>query len=116
MEKIVIKGMICAQKDRWNESVSYTFVAGEKNCMAEYGYMEVCKHTIEFDIPADFNIVSAQVNALNAAKETLQKEFGARVREINDQIANLLCLTFDPAPSGDAEPSAPQEDFSEIPF
>lgn len=112
MATIKIEGLICAVTSEYSDHVSYSFLAGSSNFMTEHGYLEVCKHTLEFEIPADFNIVAAKVGALNNVKAALEKAFHKRIAEINDKISNLTCLEFNPT-----EPVTSVDDHSdEIPF
>lgn len=88
--KVTISGVVHATQD-WKGEIKYEFFQFD---MTEYGYMKVCEHAFEVEIPDNFNPIAAQVESLNAQKTKLQNEFNARVREINDQIANLQCIEY----------------------
>ena len=65
--------------------------------MSKYGYIAVGPVEFEYELPAGFNPIAAQVDALEKQRETLRKEFNARINQINDQISKLQCLEFSPA-------------------
>lgn len=96
MSKTVrIEGFIQAKRfDRSNE-IGYYFVQSKN--MTEYGYMLVCPHVIEFELPPDFNPVAKELEALNAQKEKLRQEFAASVRRIDEQISKLQAIEFTPS-------------------
>lgn len=61
------------------------------------GLIVVGEHEIEFAIPAGFNPVAAEVQALQAQVESEGRKFAHRVAELNDRIAKLQCIEMAPA-------------------
>ena len=59
---------------------------------SDQGYLAVMPHTIEVELPDDFNPISAQVQALQAKKAAVLAEYQKRVADINEQLSKLQCL------------------------
>jgi hypothetical protein len=119
MATITFNGHVWAKKEPWDAEHKFSFFEGDDSSTylrGEGGYLPVGAISFEFEIPASFNPITAEVESLNEQKKALENAFYQRIAAINDRISNLTCLTFDPTPDADAAPSAPQEDFSEIPF
>jgi hypothetical protein len=102
MAKIAIKGFILKSKDSWNSD----FLTFHNTEMLE-SYLTVCPHTIEFEMPEDFNPVLAEIDGLIKQKNA----FMASIAAINDRISNLQCLEFNPT-----EPAAGVVESDSIPF
>ncbi|MGI4815872.1 MAG: hypothetical protein ACRYG5_09940 [Janthinobacterium lividum] len=98
MSTIKVEGFIHARKESWETEFSYHFWKNDD--MSDCGYVLVRPHTLEFDLPVEFNPIAAQVDALEKQKTKLGEEFAARVRQINEQISKLQCIEY--APSGEA--------------
>lgn len=49
-------------------------------------------HTLELEVPDEFDPRTAQLEALKHAKDKIRAEFTARVTELDEQINNLLAL------------------------
>ena len=60
--------------------------------MSELGYATVIAHTIEFEIPDDFNPVATQVAQLEEEKRRCRAAFQARITQIERQIQSLLAI------------------------
>jgi len=95
MAKIRIEGFIHAQKSEFSDETYYSFFTYKD--MSEYGRMLVCPHVLEFELPAEFNPVAAQIASLTAQKEKLRQEFAASVRRIDEQISKLQAIEFTPS-------------------
>ena len=65
--------------------------------MAEHGYVLIGPHNIEFEIPADFNPVAAEVAALEKKLDTLNDEHQQKVAAIKSRIKDLQCIGYTPA-------------------
>lgn len=102
MAKIAIPGFILKSKDSWRENF-FTF---HNNEMLD-SYLTVCPFTIEFEMPADFNPVLAEIDGLTKQRNTFMESIAA----INDRISNLQCLEFNPT-----ETVAEVVDSDEMPF
>lgn len=57
------------------------------------GGVLVGKQEVEVDVPDDFNPIAAQVGALKKAREQIVEQSTRDLKALDDQIANLLCLT-----------------------
>ena len=74
--------------------------------MSEYGHILIGTHEFEYEIPADFNPVAAEVALLEKQLDKINDEHMRQVKQIKGRIADLQCL---PAP----EPKASSTiDFS----
>ena len=95
MKTIEISGHIYAKRNTFDDSIDYTFFSYEG--MDEHGYLYVCPHKVVAEVPATFNPIAAEVSALEKQRDKLRDEFNARVKQINDRIANLQCIEYTPA-------------------
>ena len=89
--KVTVAGFIVAKQYDWDEKPSFSWSAydpteWDKECAI------VGPHTIEFDVPEDFDIRSARIATLTRQKEALQAKVAAEVAKIDDQIQKLLAL------------------------
>ena len=53
------------------------------------------KQTIEFEVPDDFNPTPAAIAGLEAYKEEINRQFAAKIAEVNEQIGKLQALTYE---------------------
>ncbi len=60
--------------------------------MSKYGYILVGIHEFDYEIPAGFNPIAAQVDVLKKGLDTLQRDHDRKVANIKEQIQNLLCI------------------------
>lgn len=86
--KTQINGFILLCPDA-SEKTKFTWVRCE---MAGYGYVTVMPHSIEVDIPDDFDPRNAQVEMLKAEKQKAMADFQALVTSIDRKISELTCL------------------------
>lgn len=92
MAKVTIEGAIFLYLPLSTpEKPVYAF---NTNRIAGELFLEVCPHTIEFEPPADFDPVPAQISALNEAKRKLQLETAAKLSAIEEQISKLSSITY----------------------
>ena len=56
------------------------------------GYLAIAPYTMEFELPADWNPVAAEVQALQAKKAAALAEYQKRVADINEQLSKLQAL------------------------
>jgi hypothetical protein len=99
MKTIEITGFIWAKKYSSCDVPNYHFFPGDgdNEYFLKEGYLPICAHKINVEMPAEFNLAKRQIESLNAKKKLLQFEFNQRVMEINDEISNLQCLEFNPS-------------------
>lgn len=64
--------------------------------MTQYGtgWVKVCEVEVEFESPDDFNPVAAQIEALQAKKHELVRQFTQKIDEIKEQISKLEALEY----------------------
>lgn len=86
--KQTIEGFISFRKEDWTPD--YSFHPYE---MTKFGYVTVMPHTIEVDIPDDFDPVPAQLAALDAQEAEMRGKFAAVMIEIGRKRADLLAIS-----------------------
>ena len=88
--KVTESGFILYRKYEWEDKGHFLFAGCELD-----NYITVRPHTIEYEIPDDFNPIPGQVAALEAEKQKLKADFAKRMMEIEDSISKLTCITMD---------------------
>lgn len=61
--------------------------------MSSTGQVLIGEQMVEVDVPDDFNPIAAQVGALKKVREQVVEKSTRDLKALDDQIANLLCLT-----------------------
>lgn len=91
--QVTIKGQLVANHYDFMEPGAlawsfnqYTNFKVEGDCVA------VVEHVIEFDAP-DINIIAAQTQALEAAKDAALAEYQQKVAHINERLSKLQAIT-----------------------
>lgn len=91
--KVTIKGFITLLNPKHAYCGSYDFLLYDiTGASFADGRVMIMPHTIEVDIPDDFDPRPHQIAALQADRTKLQAAFSARVTEIERQISELTCL------------------------
>jgi hypothetical protein len=83
--KVTIKAYI--HKDQHSDNY-----VGHSVDMSKFGYIFVGVHEFDYEIPADFNPITAQVAALRKGLDKLERDHDVQVANIKEQIQNLLCI------------------------
>ena len=91
--KFIEEGFILCKTYSSMDEYIYTFSPCE---MQNYGYVTVCPHNIEIEIPDDFNPIPGQVANLQAKALQLKAEFAKNMMEIEDSISKLTCIEMSP--------------------
>jgi hypothetical protein len=92
--KVTINGFIIAKQDKWTPAPEFVFReydSSKYQCEGECLVM-VKPHTVEFDVPDDFDMRPGMVENLEREKEKITAQFQARVTQINAQIQSLLAI------------------------
>lgn len=89
--KVTETGFILFRKETWEKEGSYMFKPWE---YTEAGYVTVCPHTIEYEVPDDFDPRPAQIKQLEEKQREAAAAFHALTTEINRQISELQALEF----------------------
>jgi len=96
MSKQSIKGGIYYDTDVVSDicyGTRYKFFAGV--CESFSSYIFIRAHTLEFDLPADFDPRPIEIQALEKKATELQAETTAKVTEIRRRISELQAITFE---------------------
>lgn len=93
--KVQLKGFIAlAKPDPWDEGHQFRFFTHK---MDEHGFATVMPHTLEVELPDDFDPRAKHVEALQAEKTKAMADFQNRMTEIDRQISELTAIEFDGA-------------------
>lgn len=90
MKTVTVKGFM--HKSKYGDG--FTFFNSDASDM---GYLMVGPCAFEYEIPADFNPVVAEVACLRQKLETIKKEHTDKVRVIERRINDLLCIENNPS-------------------
>lgn len=62
--------------------------------MSQYGETALMEKdvTVEFELPDDFDLTTAEVEALKKQKQQVQAEAQVRINLIDEKIQRLLCI------------------------
>ena len=89
--KTQINGFILLRSDADRSSQRFTWAGCE---MTQHGYVTVMPHSIEVDIPDDFDPRAQQVEMLKAEKQKAMADFQALVTSIDRKISELTALEY----------------------
>jgi len=85
--QVTIKGHVFAQQNSWETKPSFTFFDFDAS-----EWIKVVPAQVTVEIPDDWDIRPAKVDALQKELEAVRAAFQARVTEINGQIQSLLAI------------------------
>lgn len=90
--KVKIEGTLCFGKYEWDHSKPrfQFFDFPMQNDPA--GFVIAAPHTIEAEVPDDFDPRAVMIASLEREKERITAAFQARITEINAQIQSLLAI------------------------
>lgn len=102
---IELKGWIFGKVSHYSDKIDYEFSEHDyekwaredrsaKNTWADY--KKLVPHTVIVEVP-DFDARAVKLSALELERESLRAAFTVRLNEINDRIAKLQALTFEPS-------------------
>lgn len=94
--KATISGYVYWFKFDFMDAPKYTFhnTATLANGSPEYAL--IGPHTIEVDIPDDFDPTPGRIATMKAEKQRILAEAHVKAENIEEQIQKLLCLEFKP--------------------
>jgi hypothetical protein len=94
MAIVQIKGFVHAERRHTGE---FRFLIRDVDMSGYDGFGHlVGEATFDYEVPADFNPVAAELAGLNKQLEEVNREFAAKVRRINEQIAKLEAIEYTP--------------------
>ena len=85
--KIKLSGAIYVRKCEYTQVVSFVFFSFKPE-----GYVYVCDHQIEIEIPEGFSLESSLIEKLKEDKEDATIAFHKKISELNEKISKLQCL------------------------
>lgn len=88
--------MFAHYRKDYNNKPEYTLSQSD---MTNFGldHIVICKVEVEYETPDDFNPVPGQIEALQARKHELVKQFTQKIEEIKEQISKLEALEYSEA-------------------
>ena len=92
--KVTITGWIHATRNEWEKEYSYRFTGYEHG--EDIGYINVCPHEFEFELPDGFNPVPAEIKALRIERARILAEAQAKAVRLDERIATLLAIEYKP--------------------
>ena len=93
--KKTITGFIIARQYEWESEPTFTWVPIDPTQYGDKDSVVVCEHSIEVEIPKEFDYVPHRVSQLRKRKDDLAVELHQKLADIDEQINKLLAL---PAP------------------
>lgn len=96
MAKHTINGFVTYTKEVWMDAPVIGFSTYDPSKYGAESIVVVSEHSIEVEVPDDFNPVPGLVASLKAKKDAVRVEFAARINEIEDQISKLTCIEHKP--------------------
>jgi len=89
--KVTIKGFIHQDLGQFGD-LKYDFYPFEME--APYRVI-VMKHEFDVEIPDNFDPTARQIEILNKEKKKIQEDYWAKIKQIDNSIANLQSLTYE---------------------
>jgi len=92
--KVIVNGYIIASQEAWMEEPEFQFREYDSSAYAGSGEVRamVRPHTIEFEVPDDFDMRPGILANLEAEKKKITAAFQARITELDAQIQSLLAI------------------------
>ncbi len=93
MAKHTIHGFIVYRPEIWLED--HERIDFQTHDPRDSGYSKavlVSEHSIEVDVPDDFDPRPQQIQVLEKKRDAVRAEMSARITEINQQIQSLLAI------------------------
>ena len=97
MAKHTVKGFVTYERSRHASKPTISFTPWKPNPTYFPDTVIVSEHSIEVEVPDDFNPVPAQIAVLNEKKRLLRLALAEQLKDIDDHISKLQALTFEPA-------------------
>ena len=118
---VIINGFIYAIKYDWEDK--YTFHFNISETLEDHGYLMLGPYTIVHIPPVDFDVVAAEMSALQKSKAKAVEAFRAEMDRVNKRITQLLALSAPTTSNGmeildaeDREAAADAGHSDDIPF
>lgn len=95
MAKHTLAGHIYWRKTKYMDAPAIRFDMYDMRKWSEEsrdGHVHIAEHSIEVEVPDDFDPRPQLVAHLTAEKQKVRAEFAARITELDTQINNLLAL------------------------
>ena len=90
--KVTVEGFIVAQQYEGDDAPRFSWSAFDPTSY-DKGCAVVGPHTIEFDVPEDFDFRPVRIATLQARKAELQARLASELMNIDEQIQKLLALS-----------------------
>lgn len=97
MAKHTVKGFITYEMSRYSSKPTISFTPWKPNPEYFPNTVIVGEHSIEVEVPDDFNPVPAQIAVLNEKKRLLRLALAEQLKDIDEHIGKLQAITYEPA-------------------
>lgn len=94
MQSIEITCHIYAAKNAWDTHMRYE-VATFGPEFAGPTWLHVCEHKVVVEMPATFNPVAAEIEAIERENEQLRAEFNRQIGRNMERLAKIQALPFE---------------------
>jgi hypothetical protein len=115
MAKTIIEGFVFLYTPQsTKEKPVYTFC--ESDIHNDETFIKVCTHTIEAEVPDEFDPVPQQIAALNEKKRLLRVKLAEELAAVDDRISKLSAISYEPPVTVDALEDDKVFEDENIPF
>lgn len=94
MQTIEITGHIYAVKQSWDNETRYEHGSFSPEYAPSH-WLHVCEHKIVVEMPATFNPVAAEIEAIERENEQLRAEFNRQIGRNMERLAKIQALPFE---------------------
>ena len=92
MAKHIVKGYIVRTQGKYQTKPEISFYPFKPDGDIWSDTVIVAEHSIEVEVPDNFDPRPHQIAALKEKKKLLEAQFAASVKKINDRIQSLLAI------------------------
>jgi hypothetical protein len=96
MAKHTVNGFITYEKPIWAHEAIVSFSSCDPTNYEWTEAVAVCPHSIEVDVPDDFNPTPQMVAALEEQKRQLRLKLASDLATIDDRISKLSAIAYEP--------------------
>jgi hypothetical protein len=93
MSKHIVEGFITYEKHSWQKTPTISWTTYDPSNLGWTEAVAVCPHSIEVDVPDDFNPVPQMVAALEEQKRQERLKLAQKLAELDEKISKLTCIT-----------------------
>lgn len=92
MSKYTVEGFITYEKQSWRDKPDISWSVYDPTGKDWTDAVAVCAHSIEVEVPDDFNPVPQMVAALEEQKRQERLKLAQKLAELDEKISKLTCI------------------------